>query len=428
MITLEESRDLFEQAKKIIPGGVHSPAHAFLSVGVEPFITDHAEGAYLYTIDGREFIDFVGSFGPMIHGHSHPVILAKMQEALVKGTSFATSNRYAIELSQMVVDKVPSIEKVRMVNSGTEATMTGLRAARGFTGRDKIVKFEGCYHGHYDGLLVKAGSGAMTFGSPTSAGVPAAIAGETLVLKINDIEGLEEMFRAHGHEIAAVIIEPYAGNCGFIPSTHEYLKRLREICTEYGTVLIFDEVMTGFRLAMGGVQEIEGIVPDMTALGKIIGGGMPVGAIGGRAEIMDCLSPLGKVYQAGTLSGNPVAMAAGLASLRLLELYPPYRHLEDMGKMMKDALMNAAREKGIAIQVPQIGSMFSMFFNDNEVKNYDDALKSNVEYFKKLFRYAYDRGIFLPPSPYETCFISTAHDGKPLERAIEILSEGIYSL
>jgi glutamate-1-semialdehyde 2,1-aminomutase len=397
-------------------------------VGGAPFFTQSAQGARLTTVDGNELIDFVGTWGPAIHGHNDPDIRAAVATALESGTSFGTPNPYEVEMAELIVELVPSVQKVRMCNSGTEATMSAIRLARGYTGRSKIIKFAGCYHGHVDSLLVKAGSGALTLGNPDSAGIPASFAAETIVLDYNDPEGLQEAFADHGDEIAAIIVEPFPANCGLILPDEGYLELLRELCTAKGSVLIFDEVMTGFRVAAGGVQELVGITPDLTALGKIIGGGLPVGALGGRSEIMDYLAPLGPVYQAGTLSGNPLAMAAGIASLKKLKDNKPYPLFEKLGAQIRDALLDAASAKGLPLQVPQVGSMFALFFSDARVRNFDDATGSATDQFSKLFHFALERGVYLPPSAYETCFLCTAHDGEAIERAVEVLSEGIRSL
>ncbi|TAG32019.1 MAG: glutamate-1-semialdehyde 2,1-aminomutase, partial [Verrucomicrobia bacterium] len=357
------STDLFARASSLIPGGVNSPVRAFRAVGGAPFFTRSAQGATLLTVDGRELIDFVCTWGPAIHGHNHPRIREAITEALAHGTSFGTPNPYEVEMAELIISFFPSIQKVRMCNSGTEATMSAIRVARGFTGRDKIIKFAGCYHGHSDSLLVSAGSGALTHGHPDSAGVPAAFARETIVLPFNDCAAIDAAFAANPGQIAAVILEPYIGNVGFIRGESDFLRHLRATTAREGTVLIFDEVMTGFRLARGGVQELEAIVPDLTCLGKIIGGGLPVGAFGGRAEIMDKLAPLGPVYQAGTLSGNPLALAAGIAQLRLLDEVLPYKRLDALGHQVCAAAQAAARAKGLPLQAPQCGSMFSLFFN-----------------------------------------------------------------
>ncbi len=425
---MNTSESLFERAKELIPGGVNSPVRAFRSVGGAPFFTERAEGAHLYTADGVDLIDFVCTWGPAIHGHNDPDIRAAVGEALNKGTSFGTPNPYEVEMAELIVDFVPSIEKVRMCNSGTEATMSAIRLARGYTGRDKIIKFAGCFHGHVDSLLVKAGSGALTLGNPDSAGIPASFAAETIVVDYNNTDEVRAAFENHPNQIAAIIVEPYPANCGLILPDDGFLEHLRELCTANGTVLIFDEVMTGFRLAKGGVQERVGITPDLTALGKIIGGGLPVGAFGGKAEIMDCLAPLGPVYQAGTLSGNPLAMAAGIAALKKLKSEDPYPQFEEMGSTIRTALLDAAKAKGLPLQVPQVGSMFALFFAEEPVRNYGDATASATETFNTLFHYALKHGVYLPPSAYETCFICTAHNGSDIERAAEILAAGIQAI
>lgn len=423
LINSTKTEWLLQKANTFIPGCVHSPVRAFKSVGEKPFITESANGAILKTVEGKELIDYVGGWGTAIHGHNHPVIKAAILEALEKGTNFGTENEYGILLSEKIASIMPSVEKIRMVNSGTEATMSAIRLARGYTGRNKIIKFAGCYHGHFDGLLVKAGSGALTCGHPDSAGVPKGYAMETIVLPLNNEASLEQAFQEHGEDLAAVIIEAYTGNCGFILPKEGYLKKIRELCTQNKTIFIMDEVMTGFRIALGGVQERENISPDLSALGKIIGGGLPVGAFGGKREIMDCLAPEGPVYQAGTLSGNPLAMAAGMAALSLLEDSPPYAYLDNLGKRLETALKKAANSKGIPIQIPRVGSMFSIFFSETPVHNYENALASQTHLFKKLFAYCFKKGIFLPPSPFETCFISTAHTQEIIDKTIECICE-----
>ena len=425
---MNSSELLFQRAQQLIPGGVNSPVRAFRSVGGAPFFTKRANGAHLTTADDVELIDFVCTWGPAVHGHNDPDIREAIVTALKNGTSFGTPNPYEVEMAEQLVAIVPSVEKVRMCNSGTEATMSAIRLSRGYTGRNKIIKFAGCYHGHVDSLLVKAGSGALTLGNPDSAGIPASFAAETIVIDYNDAEGVREAFAKSGDDIAAIIVEPYPANCGMILPDAGYLELLRKLCTRNQSLLIFDEVMTGFRLALGGVQERVGITPDLTALGKIIGGGLPVGALGGKTEIMDYLAPLGPVYQAGTLSGNPLAMAAGIASLKKLKDTNPYPLFEKMGAQIRDALLEAAREKGLALQVPQVGSMFALFFAEKPVRNLEDATSSQTEHFNQLFKYALDHGVYLPPSAYETCFISTAHDGADIEQAAEILAAGIRSI
>ncbi len=427
-MAMDTSEKLFARALKRIPGGVNSPVRAFRSVGGTPFFTRRADGCKLTTVDGDALIDYVCTWGPAIHGHNHPEIRAALEKALADGTSFGTPGPAEVEMAEVLCDMVPSLQQVRMVNSGTEATMSAIRLARGFTGRSKIIKFAGCYHGHVDALLVQAGSGALTLGHPDSAGVPAAFAAETLVLPYNDTDAVDQAFATHGDELAAVIVEPYPANVGLILPKAGYLQHLRDRCDQHGSVLIFDEVMTGFRLAAGGVQQCVNVQPDLTALGKIIGGGLPVGAFGGRHDIMQYLAPVGPVYQAGTLSGNPLAMAAGLASLRLLQNSPPYVSLEQKGKTIAAALKQAAHDIGLPLQVPQAGSMFSLYFSEHPVSNHAEAMASNKEHFNKLFHYALSHGVYLPPSAYETCFISTAHDDATITRTLEVLTDGLKSL
>ena len=422
------SDSLFARARELIPGGVNSPVRAFRSVGGAPFFVKSAHGATLVTADDRELIDFVCTWGPAIHGHNHPRIRAAIAAALENGTSFGTPNPYEVEMAELIVRLVPSIQKVRMCNSGTEATMSAVRLARGFTGRDKLIKFSGCYHGHSDSLLIKAGSGALTHGHPDSAGIPAAFARETIVLPFNDPAALDAAFAANPGGIAGVILEPYMGNVGFIRAEPGFLAHVRAACTAHGAVLIFDEVMTGFRLSTGGVQAVENITPDLTCLGKIIGGGLPVGAFGGRADIMDQLAPLGPVYQAGTLSGNPLAMAAGIAGLRLLEELKPYDRLDLLGHQLRDAVLAAARAKGLPVQVPQFGSMLSIFFTATPVRDYATALQADAKLFARFFHACLRDGVYLPPSAYETVFLSTAHEGSAIARACEIMTSAIKAL
>lgn len=422
------SEQLFARAQQLIPGGVNSPVRAFRSVGGAPFFTKSAQGATLTTADGRELIDFVCTWGPAIHGHNHPRIKAAIADALERGTSFGTPNPYEVEMAELIVSFFPSIQKVRMCSSGTEATMSAIRLARGFTKRDKIIKFAGCYHGHSDSLLVAAGSGALTHGNPDSAGVPASFARETVVLPYNDTAALDAAFAANPGQIACVILEPYIGNVGFIKPDPGYLQHVRKVTAAHGTVLIFDEVMTGFRLARGGVQELEKITPDLTTLGKIIGGGLPVGAFGGRAGIMDYLAPLGPVYQAGTLSGNPLAMAAGIAQLRLLDEVKPYPRLDALGRQLVSAARAAAQAKGLPLQTPQVGSMLSLFFTPTPVRDMATALTSDSKLFGRFFRACLDGGVYLPPSAYEAWFLSTAHEGPAIDRACEVITSAIKSL
>ncbi|MGA2052746.1 MAG: glutamate-1-semialdehyde 2,1-aminomutase [Opitutales bacterium] len=424
----DSSASLFARAQLRIPGGVNSPVRAFRGVGGTPFFTVRADGCRLYTADGRELIDYVCTWGPALFGHNHPRIRAAIAAALANGTSFGTPGPLEVEMAETLAALVPSLEMVRLCNSGTEATMSCIRLARGFTGRDKILKFSGCYHGHVDALLVKAGSGALTLGHPDSAGIPAATAADTIVLPFNDLAAVDAAFAAWPGQIAAVILEPYPANVGLILPDPGFLAALRDRCTRAGAVLIFDEVMTGFRLAPGGVQEISGVRPDLTALGKIIGGGLPVGAFGGRRAIMEKLAPLGPVYQAGTLSGNPLAVAAGLAALALIREQPPYAALDAAGQKLAAALRAAAAQKGLPLQVLQTGSMFALFFTDKPVRDYAAALASDAARFRQIFHFALDRGVYLPPSPYETCFISTAHDPAALDRTAEILAAAIAAL
>lgn len=420
---MKNSQSLFERAKKIIPGGVNSPVRAFRSVGGTPFFTSKASGSRLTTADDKELIDYVCTWGPAIHGHDHPKIREAISGALSKGTSFGTPGPAEVEMAELIVELVPSVEKVRMCNSGTEATMSAIRLARGYTGRDKIIKFAGCYHGHVDSLLVKAGSGALTLGNPDSAGVPASFAAETLVLPYNDLNAVADTLASTSEQIAAIIVEPYPANCGLILPLDGYLEGLRSLCSEHGVVLIFDEVMTGFRLGLGGVQERTGITPDLTAMGKIIGGGLPVGAFGGKVEIMDHLSPIGPVYQAGTLSGNPLAMAAGIASLKLLKESSPYDRLESMGRELSSGLKEMAQSRGIPLQVPQVGSMFCLFFSENPVVQFEDTTQANHENFNAFFNACLNRGLYLPPSSYETCFISAAHQKIDISKTLEIFED-----
>jgi glutamate-1-semialdehyde 2,1-aminomutase len=424
---MNQSHELFERAKKTIPGGVNSPVRAFRSVGGTPFFTKQAQGCHLTTVDDQKLLDYVCTWGPAIHGHDHPIIREAISGALNRGTSFGTPGPDEVEMAELLVDIVPSVEKVRMCNSGTEATMSSIRLARGFTGKSKIIKFAGCYHGHVDSLLVKAGSGALTFGNPDSAGIPESFAKETMVLPYNDLAAVEHAFSETKEGIAAIIVEPYPANCGFILPGQGYLEGLRKLCTANKAVLIFDEVMTGFRLGLGGVQERTGVIPDLSAMGKIIGGGLPVGAFGGKSEIMDFLAPLGPVYQAGTLSGNPLAMAAGIASLKLLQESSPYNHLEELGSTLASGILGIAQEYSIPLQVPQVGSMYCLFFSEKPVANFEDALASNGELFNKLFQHCLKNGVYLPPSAYETCFISAAHKDSDIEKTLDCVRGGFAS-
>ena len=422
------SSELFERAKELIPGGVNSPVRAFRAVGGTPFFTKRANGATLTTADDRELIDFVCTWGPAIHGHNNETIREAVIKAIEGGTSFGTPNPYEITMAELIIEMVPSIEKVRMVNSGTEATMTAIRLARGYTQRNKIIKFEGCYHGHADSLLIKAGSGALTLGNPDSAGVPAGFARETIVLPFNDLGAVQEAFDTYGDDIAGIILEPYPANVGLIFPKDGYLHGLRDLCSRNGSVLIFDEVMTGFRVSAGGVQTKEGITPDLTTLGKIIGGGLPVGALGGKAEIMDHLAPEGPVYQAGTLSGNPLAMAAGIAALELLKDGSAYERLDRLGKQVQQAIQSAINETGIPAQIHQVGSMFCLYFTDTPVENLEDASNTDTERFNSYFHKCLDLGVYIPPSKYEGNFISTAHENAAIETACEVFTKALRSI
>ena len=418
----------FARAQKTIPGGVNSPARAFGGVGGHPSLIDRGDGQYLYDIDGNRLIDFVGSWGPHILGHRHPAVIAAIESALQKGTSFGAPTILETELAELVVAAVPSIEKVRMVSSGTEATMSAIRLARGFTKRNVIIKFAGCYHGHVDSLLVAAGSGALTLGVPNSPGVTPGCAADTLVLHYNDIPGLEAAFASKGKEIAAIIIEPVVGNMGVVLPEPGFLEACRDLCTKHGTVFIFDEVMTGFRLAYGGAQERFGIKPDLTTLGKIIGGGLPVGAYGGRADIMDHISPVGPVYQAGTLSGNPLAMASGLATLKTLRDTNPYPALEIKSKQLTAGLAQAARDAGLPHILAQCGSMFTLFFQDGPVRDYPSAAKSDTKRFAAYFHGMLERGVYLPCSQFEANFVSSCHTDQDIAATINAAKEVFATL
>lgn len=422
------SSELFARAIRCIPGGVNSPVRAFRSVGGNPFFTAKANGATLTTVDGDELIDFVGTWGPAIHGHNHPVIRKALHDAVDKGTSFGTPNPLEVRMAETIAGVFKSIESVRMVNSGTEATMSAIRLARGYTGRNKIVKFAGCYHGHSDSLLVKAGSGALTCGNPDSAGVPALVAAQTIVLPFNSIDALDAAFALEGQDIACVILEPYPANMGLVLPLPDYLSQVRDRCSRNGSLLIFDEVMTGFRISLSGVQGIEPVVPDLTTLGKIIGGGLPVGAFGGPRHIMEHLAPTGPVYQAGTLSGNPLALSAGLAAIELLEQHDPYNSLAESTRRIVQTLITAFAKKGISVKIPYSGSMFSLFFSETEVRQYEDVLKTRSTWYKPFFNGALKRGVFVPPSAYETWFVSTAHESNIIDKACEALAATVAAL
>ena len=412
-----KSEELFRRAQETIPGGVNSPVRAFRSVGGNPPFIARGEGSHIFDVDGNEYIDYVGSWGPLLLGHRHPDIVAALEGALAIGTSFGAPTEQEVELAEAIRDAVPSIEMVRLVNSGTEATMSAIRVARGFTGRDLVVKFEGCYHGHVDSLLVKAGSGVATLGIPDTQGVPKAFCDTTIALPYNDAEAVEQAFRAHGNRIAAVIVEPVAGNMGCVPPLPGYLEELRDITARFGALLVFDEVMTGFRVAFGGAQQRYGIRPDLTTLGKVIGGGLPVGAYGGRKDIMSKVAPVGPIYQAGTLSGNPLAVAAGLAMLRYLKRHPEvYDQLE-----ARTAELCAAAPAGVTVN--RVGSMFTWFFTDQPVTDYESAKRSDTTRFGRFFRAMLERGIYLAPSQFEAAFVSAAHSEEDIRETIAAARE-----
>ena len=422
------SQKIFAVAKEFIPGGVNSPVRAFRNVGGEPFFVRRAAGSRIEDIDGKHYIDYIGSWGPNILGHAPVVITNTIHEVAKSGISFGIPNMFEVEMARTICDWVPSVKKVRMCSSGTEATMSAIRLARGFTKRDYIVKFDGCYHGHSDSLLVAAGSGALTNGESDSAGVPKAFAEKTLVLPYNDPEALETLFAARGEEIAAIIVESYPANAGLIFPKPGYLALLSSITKRYGALLIFDEVMTGFRLGKAGVQGLENLTPDLSCFGKVIGGGLPVGAFGGRAEIMDMLAPIGPVYQAGTLSGNPLAMAAGLAQLRELNNRSGFGRLEQLGAHFEKGLRQLLAEKGVPHRLNRVGSMFCLFFTDREIVNVNDVMKQDMDFFKKFFWGCLDKGIYLAPSPYETGFISLAHTEADLDDTLTVFREVLAAI
>lgn len=427
---MKQSSILFKEAKEYIPGGVNSPVRAFNGVGGDPVFFERGEGAYLFDVDGNSYIDYVGSWGPMILGHSNPIIIDAVKAVLDKGLGFGAPTEIETSLAKKVCQIMPSIELVRMVSSGTEATMSAIRLARGYTNRDKILKFEGCYHGHSDSLLVKAGSGALTLGVPTSPGVPADLAKHTLTLEYNNLELVEDLFSKVGEEIGCIIVEPVAGNMNCIPPKDGFLQGLRKICDEYGTVLIFDEVMTGFRVALGGAQQIYDVVPDLTALGKIIGGGLPVAAFGGKREIMNHIAPLGPVYQAGTLSGNPLSMASGIAMLSALEASKSfYQDLGRRASQLVDGVVAEAKSHDIPMTSNYVGGMFGLFFSsEDRVTNFSQASDCNIELFKKFFNAMLKKGIYMAPSAYEAGFLSTAHTDDDINTTIEAASAVFSSL
>ncbi|RLB11202.1 MAG: glutamate-1-semialdehyde-2,1-aminomutase [Deltaproteobacteria bacterium] len=425
---IERSSELFKKAKELIPGGVNSPVRAAKAVDAEPLFIQKGQGCYIWDADGNRYIDYVCSWGPLILGHAYPAVLEAIKEVIQNGTSFGAPTELEVKMAEMITEMIPSVEMVRMVNSGTEATMSAIRLARAYTGREKIIKFDGCYHGHSDSLLVAAGSGVATFGIPGSPGIPEDIAKHTISLPYNNLSSVKEVFDRIGNQIAAVIVEPIAGNMGVVLPEDGFLKGLRDITERYGALLIFDEVITGFRVSSGGAQQLFGIQPDLTCLGKIIGGGFPVGAYGGKKEIMRHISPEGDVYQAGTLSGNPVAMAAGVATLRVLKDKSVYQELERKGKILFDGIKEKAKEKGIAVTVNWIGSMGSVFFTDQKVTDFNSVKKSDTDKFKKFYKEMLSNGIYLAPSPFEAIFVSYAHTDEALEYTVEAAAHAFEML
>ncbi|HWX42034.1 MAG TPA: glutamate-1-semialdehyde 2,1-aminomutase [Blastocatellia bacterium] len=421
MASLDTSRseDLFERARRVIPGGVNSPVRAFRAVGRTPVFINNAAGSNIADVDGNTYTDYVGSWGPMILGHGHPAVLDAITSAAKRGTSYGAPTEIEIEIAEEIIAAFPSIDKLRLVSSGTEAAMSAIRLARGFTGRDRIIKFEGCYHGHSDGLLVKAGSGLATFGTPDSAGVPASIANNTIVLPYNDAEVVRRAFEERGAEIACVIIEPVAGNMGCVPPAQGYLESVRDVTSRAGALLIFDEVITGFRVAYGGAQELYGVKADLTCLGKIIGGGLPMGAFGGPSDVMDQIAPLGPVYQAGTLSGNPLAVSAGLATLRLLKEIDPYQELEQRSANLERGLADAAAESNVTAKINRVGSMLTTFFQAGPVTNWDTAKKSDTDLYARFFRAMLEEGMYLAPSQFECAFVGLEHTNEVIDKTIQ---------
>ncbi len=422
------NRRVVEEAFEVLPGGVNSPVRAFKSVGGEPIALVKGRGCRVWDADGREYIDFLASWGPLILGHSHPKVVKAVREEVEKGLSFGLTNPHEVKLAHLVVEMVPSVEKVRFVNSGTEATMSAVRLARGVTGRKYVVKFEGCYHGHYDSLLVSAGSGVATLGIPGTPGIPEEIAKLTIVLPFNNTDAVKEAFERYGEEIACVIVEPVAGNMGVVPPKEGFLQFLRDITFRYGSLLIFDEVITGFRLSKGGAQELFGIEPDITCLGKILGGGMPVGAYGGRKEIMSQVAPEGSVYQAGTLSGNPVAMVAGVETLKELRDKEPYRTLEERMRRISEGVREILSDKGIPHRINSVGSMMTVFFTDKEVYDFESAKTSDTKLFARFFRNLLGEGVLIPPSQFEAWFVGAAHEEKDIDEALNRISAAVKEL
>lgn len=421
-----KSNTLFEKARQFIPGGVNSPVRAFKSVGTNPLFIQKAKGSKIWDVDGNKYIDYVGSWGPMILGHSHPQIIEAIKKAAESGTSFGAPTELEVKMAELICQIMPSIEMVRMVNSGTEATMSAIRLARAYTRRNKIIKFEGCYHGHADSFLIKAGSGALTLGVPDSPGVPAGIATDTLTAKFNNIESVKNIIEEKNNEIAAIIVEPVVGNMGCIPPKGNFLKELRDLCTREKILLIFDEVMTGFRVSLGGAQELYGIKPDITTLGKIIGGGLPVGAYGGKKETMQMVAPSGPMYQAGTLSGNPLAMAAGFEMLSILSSDGSvYKTLEERSSQLEDGMQDSLRKLGLNYQINRVGSMFTLFFTENKVVDYKSAKQSDTAKFGKFFNEMLSRGIYLAPSQFEAAFVSAAHSVDDIEKTNEAFKQAL---
>ena len=426
---LTKSKSLFDTAKQFIPGGVNSPVRAFRAVGGNPVFIKSAKGAYLYDEDGNEYVDLINSWGPMILGHAHPTIEKAIIEALQGSPSFGAPTRREVEMAELICSMIPSIERVRMVNSGTEATMSAIRVARGYTGKDKFVKIEGCYHGHGDSFLIAAGSGAMTFGTPDSPGVTKGTAKDTLIAPFNNLKAIQEIFEANRDEVAAIILEPVVGNMGCVVPQEGYLKGLRKLCDDHNVILIFDEVMTGFRLSQAGAQQLYGVKPDMTTLGKIIGGGLPVGAYGGKKEIMDSVSPVGPVYQAGTLSGNPLAMAAGLAMLKHLKQNPDvYEQLDRQTSALTDGILNQCKERGLNHTINRVGSMFTLFFTDQVVVDFNTAMRSDTKAFAHYFRNMLQEGIYLAPSQFEAMFVSTALTDPIIDRILQASKKALQNV
>jgi len=428
-VNTEKSKHLYEEAKKYIPGGVNSPVRAFKSVGGDPLFITNGKGSKFYDVDGNEFIDYIGSWGPHLFGHNPPFIKNALLTALENGTSFGTPTELEIKMAELIIELVPSVEMVRMVNSGTEATMSAIRAARGYTGKEKFIKFEGCYHGHADCFLIKAGSGALTLGVPTSPGVTTGNAADTLVADYNNIESVKNLLETNKSEIAAVIIEPIAGNMGVVSSNKNFLIELRSLCNEENIVLIFDEVMTGFRVAAGGAQDVLGVTPDLSTLGKIIGGGLPVGAFGGKEDIMNMISPVGPVYQAGTLSGNPLAMAAGIAALSHIKEHPElYNELENKSSYLENGFKENLNSIGKNYVMNRVGSMMCMFFTEEYVTDFNSAVKSDTELYGKYYHQMLQRGIYLAPAQFEALFVSTAHSKEDLDKTIAAHRESLTSI